>query len=96
MTTETPQGDSEGKVNFKKDGDIYTGTIAGGRLPGEITLDVVELDGNKLHFTYTVSFGGQTMTVECDGTIEGETFTGTASIGQFGSFPMEGPKDPKN
>ncbi len=96
MTTETPQGDTEGKVNFKKEGESYTGTISGGRLPEEITMDAVELDGNKLQFSYTVSFNGQTITVECSGTIEGENFSGTASIGQFSSFPMEGIKDPKN
>ncbi len=96
MVTETPQGSNEGKVIFKKDGSGYSGVISGGQLPGEITLDVVEISGNKLHFTYSVTFGGQTMTIECDGTIEGDSFTGTASIGQFGSFPMEGTKDPKN
>ncbi len=96
MKTETPQGDTEGKVIFKKEGGRYVGTISGGRLPGEIALDVVELEGNKLRFTYTVTFSGQTMTVECAGTVEGGFFTGSASIGQFGSFPMEGTKDPKN
>lgn len=96
MKTETPQGDTEGKVMFRKEGDRYVGTISGGRLPDEVALDVVELEGNKLHFAYTVTFGGQTMTVECNGTVEGGFFTGTASIGQFGSFPMEGTKNPKN
>ncbi len=96
MTTDTPQGKTEGKVNFKKDGSGYSGTISGGRLPGEIPLDGVELEGDKLHFTYTITFGSQTMTIECDGTVEGESFSGIASIGQFGSFPMEGTKDPKN
>jgi hypothetical protein len=96
MTTETPQGKNDGKVTFKKDGTDYSGTISGGRLPNDIALDVVELNGNNLRFTYTVTFGGQTMSVECSGTIEGESFSGTASIGQYGSFPMEGTKDPKN
>ena len=96
MKTETPQGDTEGKVVFTKDGGRYSGTISGGRLPSAIPLDDITLEGNKLHFTYTVTFGSQTMTIECDGTIEGESFSGTASIGEFGSFPMEGTKDPNN
>jgi hypothetical protein len=55
----------------------------------------VSLDGNALSFKYTVNFGGQSMTVTVETTVEGDTFTGTASVGQFGSFPVEGKKNPK-
>jgi hypothetical protein len=93
ITTDTPQGKSDGSVTFKKEGSGYSGTITSSRLPQPATLEVIELDGNKLHFTYKVSFGGNSMTVEVDVTLEGDSFSGTTSLGQFGSFPTEGKKD---
>jgi imidazolonepropionase-like amidohydrolase len=95
MATETPQGRNEGTLTIKKEGNTYSGTISGGRLASPVDLEDVSLDGNALSFKYTVNFGGQSMTVTVETTVEGDTFTGTASVGQFGSFPVEGKKNPK-
>ncbi|MFZ6009633.1 MAG: amidohydrolase family protein [Bacteroidota bacterium] len=94
VTTETPQGKSETKVSFKKEGSNYSGTISGGRLPAPVNLDKVELEGNALKYSYTVQFDGRSFKVEVDAVVEGETYKGTASMGNFGSFPLEAKKDP--
>ncbi len=94
-TTDSPQGKSANKVTFKKDGNNYSGTISGGRLPNEIALKAVSLEGNALTYSYTLNFGGRSVDVEVSATVEGDGFKGNASVGQMGSFPIEGAKDPK-
>lgn len=95
IVTETPQGKNEGTLTIKKDGSNYTGTVSGGRLPQPVDLEEVTLEGSALTFKYAVSFGTQTMTLTVEVTVEGDTFKGTSSVGQYGSFPIEGKKNPK-
>jgi imidazolonepropionase-like amidohydrolase len=93
--TQTPQGNTEGKVTFKKDGSNYKGTVSGGRLPAPVDMTDVSLDGNKLTYSYSINFGGNPVKVEVDATVDGDSFKGSASVGQRGSFSIEGTKDPK-
>ena len=95
IVTQNPQGNTDGKWTFKKDGSGYTGTVAGGRLPAPVDMKDVSLDGNALTFNYSVTFGSNTIKVEVEVSIDGDTLKGTTSVGQFGSFPVEGTKDPK-
>ncbi len=94
--TQTPQGSNDGKVTFKKDGSGYKGTVSGGRLPAPADLTSVTLEGNKLSYSYSLSFGGNSIKVEVEATVEGDSFKGNASIGPRGSFSIEGTKNPKN
>ncbi len=93
--TENPQGKAEGKLTFKKEGSGYKGTVSGGRIPSPIDLSDVTLDGNTLSFNYTVAFGANSVKIEVEVKVEGDTFKGTSSVGQRGSFPIEGTRDPK-
>ncbi len=93
--TQSPQGNTEGKITFKKDGSSYSGSVSGGRLPEPVNANDVSLDGNKLTYNYTINFGGNSIKVEVDVTVDGDSFKGNASVGQFGSFPIEGTKNPK-
>jgi hypothetical protein len=93
--TQSPQGNTEGKATFKKDGNNYSGTVSGGRLPAPVDMKDVSLDGNKLTYSYTLNFGGNSIKVEVDATVEGDIYKGNASVGQFGSFAIEGTKNPK-
>jgi hypothetical protein len=94
VTTETAEGKSEEKVTFKKDNNTYSGSITGGRFQRAATLDAVELNGNKLKYSYTTQAEGQSVRVDVEATVEGETFKGSATAGRFGAFPVEGKKDP--
>jgi hypothetical protein len=93
--TQNPQGNTDGKVVFKKDGSSYTGTVSGGRLPAPVDLKDVSLEGNTLTYSYSITFGGNAVKVEVEATVDGDSFKGNASVGQFGSFPIEGTKNPK-
>jgi hypothetical protein len=94
--TQTPQGSNDGKVTFKKDGSGYKGTISGDRMPAPADLTSVTLEGNKLSYSYSLSFGGNSIKVDVEATVEGDSFKGNASIGLRGSFSIEGTKNPKN
>ena len=94
-TTQSPQGNSEGKLTFKKEGSGYTGTISGGRTPAPVDLKDISLDGTTLTFNYNLNFGANPVKVEVELTVDGDTLKGTTTVGTFGSFPTEGTKDPK-
>ena len=93
--TQSPQGNSEGKLIFKKDGSGYSGTVSGGRLPAPVELKDVSLDGTTLTFSYSLTFGTNSIKVDVEVSIDGDAMKGTSSVGQFGNFPTEGTKDPK-
>lgn len=95
MTTETPQGSQEGKLSFTKDGSGLTGTISGGQFAQPVKLENIKLDGSALSFTFSFDAGGAIVQVEVAVTIEGDTFKGTASVADYGSFPTEGKRNPK-
>jgi imidazolonepropionase-like amidohydrolase len=94
VTADVPQGKNVETLVIKKDGNTYSGSISGGRLTQSTPLDRIELNGNSLKYSYTVPLGGQTIKAEVDVTIEGNTFKGTVTAGSYGSFPLEGKKDP--
>jgi hypothetical protein len=91
-TVESPQGGA-GKLILKKEGEKYTGTNINTRMNRETPLTSVTLTGNEITIVYEVSFGGNTMQVNIKGTINGDAINGTMSVGQFGSFPLNGKKD---
>jgi hypothetical protein len=88
-TIESPQGGS-GSLTINKDGDTYSGTIVNSRNNKETPLENVQLQGNGLSFSYETSFGPNTNTVKVVVAVAEESFEGTMTIGQFGSFPMKG------
>jgi imidazolonepropionase-like amidohydrolase len=93
--SQNPQGNVDGKVTFRKDGSGYKGTVSGGRIPAPVDLNDVTLEGNTLSYNYTITFGSNPVKIEVEVKVEGDTFKGTSSVAQRGSFPIEGSKDPK-
>jgi len=88
-TIESPQG-GVGTLKIKKEGDVYSGTIASNRSPRENPLKDVVFKNNELSFSYELNFGGNTAVITVKGVITKDQFAGTMSLGQFGSFPMNG------
>ena len=95
MTTETPQGSQEGKLSIVRDGTALSGTISGGQFPQPVKLENIKLEGSALSFTFAFDAGGTMVQVEVAVTIDGDTFKGTASVADYGSFPTEGKRNPK-
>lgn len=92
---QTPQGNTEGKLVLKKTGATYAGTISGGNLPAPVDLSEITLEGSTLSYKYPLNLGGQTLSIEVEAEVDGDSFKGTITAGQFGSFPIEGTRDPK-
>ena len=95
VTTEIPQGKSETSLVIKKDGTSYSARISGGQLPQPVDATSVVLEGNVLKIAYSVTINGQIMDVKMEVTMDGNTFKGNTSVTSFGSFPVEGKKEPK-
>ncbi len=93
---ETSQGTNSGKVVIKDENGSYSGTITSSFSPDkERPLATISLDGNNLTFSYAIDAGGNKVNVEVTVTIDGDTFEGTMTAGQFGSFPIKATKDPR-
>ncbi len=94
-STETPQGTATGKLVIKGDKGSYSGTITNSFTGKTVDLKNVELDGNKLSFTFPYDDNGQSLTIQVLVEIDGNSFEGTMSPGPDGSFPVKATKDPK-
>jgi hypothetical protein len=94
VSTETNEGRTDDKVTFNKEGNTFSGSITGQRFQQAVSLENVELNGNKLKYSYTTQAEGQSVKVDVEATIEGDTFKGSATAGRFGAFPVEGKRDP--
>jgi hypothetical protein len=86
-TIESPQGGG-GILKITKAGEAYSGVIINSRNNREVALKTVTVNGNELSFSYENNFGGNTTEVIAKGIITGDQLSGTMTIGQFGSFPM--------
>lgn len=95
-TTETPQGSGTGRVSLKDEGGSITGTISSSYNDQTAEIKDASLDGNMLTFYYSMNAGGTEIKIDVVLKVEGDSFEGTLTAGQFGSFPMKGAKDPKN
>ena len=94
-SAETPQGNSTGTLKLKNDGETYSGSVTSARSGQETPLKSVSVEGNLLTYSFAFSMGGGEMNIDVSVTVDGDEFEGTMSVGQFGSFPMKGTKEPK-
>jgi Amidohydrolase family len=95
FSTETPQGKNDNKVIFKKSGNGYNGTVAGNYISQTTEAKDIDISGDHLKFTFTISIEGNSIAVTVEGTVDGDTFKGTSTAGSFGSFTTEGSKNPQ-
>lgn len=93
-TTETPQGDGSGVIKINGTPGNYTGTISVSFNGSTNDINNVEIDGNNVTFSFTINMGEE-VPVDISMTINGDSFEGTLSVAAFGSFPMEGSREPK-
>lgn len=86
-TVDSPQG-GMGTFKIKKEEDKYSGTIMSNRSTREMPIKEITYKQNELTLVYEVSFGGNTANIVMKGTVNKDQFTGTLTVGQFGSFPV--------
>jgi len=95
MSIEGPDRTYVNQLSLQKEGNGYAGTVSGDMIAQPAKMENLTLDGGALSFTYNIDVGGQMMTVTVKVNIDGNTFKGTASVPEYGSFSAEGKKNPK-
>lgn len=91
---DTPQGKGGGKLVIKENGGNYSGTITNNFSGQETSVNDISLIGSALSFNYTIDAGGSTIKIEVSATVNGNSFDGSMTAGQYGTFPMNAKKDP--
>ncbi len=89
---EIPMPENEGTLDLKKEGEGYTVTLTSASDPDDPeVIENVVLDGDNMSFSFEVT-EGMAMTISMDLTFTEESFEGTVTAGEFGTFPMNGEK----
>ena len=92
-TIESPQG-GEGTVTITKAGESYSGEIINKRFNSTSELKSVQVKGNELTFEYDAQGqGGNSMPISVKAVIQEDTFNGSMTVGQFGTFPIKAKRE---
>jgi hypothetical protein len=84
---ESPQGALTGTITLDEDDGDLNGQISSPMGDEPADLDAISFDGSTLSFSFD---GGQGGTVTVAVELDGETFDGSVSTEQYGSFPISG------
>jgi DNA-binding beta-propeller fold protein YncE len=84
MTTQSPRGERTQTIHIEQDGEKITVTMQG-RQGEEITAEGT-VKGNKIEWSMTRSTPRGDFTITYTGTVEGDTMSGEAQMGDFGSM----------
>ncbi|MFN7119913.1 MAG: amidohydrolase family protein, partial [Saprospiraceae bacterium] len=87
---------ASGVIELKDEGGNISGTISNPQTGQNGTISNAVLNGKNLTFNVSYDMGGRAIKVDFDLEFTGDEFEGTASVGQFGSFKVEGAKNPGN
>lgn len=93
--TETPQGKGDGKLVIKNENGNYSGTITNSFSGKETDVKDLVVSGNNMSFNYTIDVGGSSLKVEVAVAVKGDSLEGSMTAGQYGTFPLNGTRDPK-
>jgi len=92
VTVNTPQGSQSMTMTLTQDGTAFSGTMNSEM--GTLPVAEGQISGNSASWSITVPMGGQSMTVNFRGDVEGNRMRGTAELGAFGSAPFTAEKNP--
>ena len=88
---ETSDEKREGTLEFTELDGTITGKITSSTITsGNNELESITLDGNTVSFIFGFDLGGQIIPLEFNLELNGETFGGIVSVGEFGSYPVTG------
>jgi imidazolonepropionase-like amidohydrolase len=92
VTVNAPQGSQSMTMTLTQDGTAFSGTMNSEM--GTLPVAEGQISGNSASWSITVPMGGQSMTVNFRGDVEGNRMRGTAELGAFGSAPFTAEKNP--
>ena len=94
-SSETPNGTVTGEIEIKGSDGSYSGTISNSYSGEKVDMNEVLVDGSQLQISYKIDAGGNLLVIEINAEIDGDSFEGTMSAGQYGTFEIEGQKVPE-
>jgi hypothetical protein len=87
LTMQTPMGERSSKLTLKASG----GALTGSQEAEGSTTDIFEGSANGDDVSWKVAITNpMPLTLTFNGSVSGNTITGNADTGMFGSFPFEG------
>lgn len=89
MTTQSPRGERTSDVRFEQDGEKLTVTM---QIMGEEATAEGTVKGNKIEWSVTRNTPRGEFTLSYSGTVEGDTMSGEAQIGDFGTMEWSAKK----
>lgn len=103
VSSETRRGPQTQTMTLVQDGSALTGSVTlsfggrrggggGGGGGGSQTVDIEDgtVDGDSFSFSYTLTFGDNSIALSFSGTIDGDTMEGTIDGGRGGGRPFTG------
>jgi hypothetical protein len=86
VAVKTPMGDQDVTLTFQTSGATLTGTMSNGS--GSVPLEDGKVEGNKVSWRARITVP-LPLTVDCAGSVEGDSISGTANT-SFGGSPFSG------
>ncbi|HEX9756002.1 MAG TPA: amidohydrolase family protein [Gemmatimonadales bacterium] len=93
ITTTSPQGANTGALTVTQQGTAFSGTMTSD-LAGSAAVSDGKIEGRRVTWSVTLSFGGQSFTLNYAGEVDGNRLSGTVTAGEFGSFTFTGERRP--
>lgn len=94
-TMAVPGEEQTGTISFTNEDGELSGTMVSDQDDEreELELQNITIDGDEVSFDIEINDGA--MTASIDIKVDDDTFDGTIAVGEFGSFPVKGEKDPE-
>jgi imidazolonepropionase-like amidohydrolase len=92
MTLTSPQGPLDITMTITQSGPSFTGTMTS--MMGTLGIDEGRIAGRTATWSMTMQFGGQSITMNYRGQVEGNRMTGTAELGSFGTATFTAERRP--
>ena len=90
-TIEVPNQTVEGKMIFSMEGNEVKGAISNAAMgDGTQPLNNVLVSGNVITFDMDYNMGGNTMNLQYELNIEGDSLDGRVTVGSYGTYNVEG------
>jgi hypothetical protein len=92
VTVNGPQGANASTLTLRQDGDVLDGSMV-----SEIGTSAVSdgrVDGRTVSWTVSFQMGGQTLTVNFEGDVDGNRMTGRARAGELGTMTFTAERRP--
>ncbi len=87
IVIKTPMGDQNGVLTLKQEGDALTGSMDGAS--GNAPIENGKVEGEKLSWQAKVTTP-MPITLEFEGTIDGDAISGNVKLGAFGTSTFSG------